>query len=192
MKPILLDLPEVIETTRLDIRPPMPGDGKKLFDAKVESHGELSKWLPWAVEEPTLEESETYVRKAYSNWIVREDLPLFLFKKDDQTLVGASGLHPIDWNVPSFEIGYWQRTSSCGLGYMTECVERLTEFALEHLGARRIQIRVDKENDRSRKVPEKLGYTLEGVCKGDSVRVGGTELRDTLVYAKIAQVAHAV
>ena len=99
-------------------------------------------------------------------------------------IVGSSGLHRIDWSVPSFEIGYWVRTPDSGQGYATEAVEAIGSFAFEKLGARRIEIRADTRNTRSRAIPEKLGYQLEGVLRHDCLHVDG-RLRDTAVYARI-------
>ena len=41
-----MDLPEVIETERLEIRSPMPGDGPELHAAVKESMDELLPWMP--------------------------------------------------------------------------------------------------------------------------------------------------
>ncbi|MEO8812475.1 MAG: hypothetical protein ABI376_06150 [Caulobacteraceae bacterium] len=56
MEPLLLDLPDWIETGRLVIRPPRAGDGQSLFEAVAESLTELRKWpasLGWAMAEPS-------------------------------------------------------------------------------------------------------------------------------------------
>ena len=49
-------------------------------------------------------------------FILRQDLWLLLFEKGTSTIVGSSGLHRIEWEVPSFEIGYWVRTRYAGKG----------------------------------------------------------------------------
>jgi hypothetical protein len=43
--PILLDLPPLIQTQRLLLRPPQAGDGKALFEAVSESLPELRRFL---------------------------------------------------------------------------------------------------------------------------------------------------
>jgi ribosomal-protein-serine acetyltransferase len=58
--PVLLDLPEEIETPRLKLRIPGPGGGLALNRAVVDSLAELRPWLPWAKDAPTLEESEGF------------------------------------------------------------------------------------------------------------------------------------
>jgi len=99
-------------------------------------------------------------------------------------VIGGSGLHRIDWSVPRFEIGYWVRTPETRRGYVTETVHALTTFAFDELGAQRVEIRADVRNTRSRAVPERLGYELEGVLRRDCLDPQGRP-RDTAVYSRI-------
>ena len=184
MKPILLDFPESFESERLTIRAPLPGDGAELSAAVGETFDDLKVWMPWAKEIPSAEESEQRVRRARSDFLLREELWLFLFLEGSNTLVGSSGLHRIGWDVPKFEIGYWCRKSFQKQGYITESTEAITEFAFEVLGAKRVEIRCDPLNVLSRRIPERLGFELEGTLRNDALSPSG-ELRDTLVFAKI-------
>lgn len=68
---------------------------------------------------------------------------------------------------------------------MTEAVEALTMFAVKEFGAKRVEIRCDPENIRSRRIPEKLGFILEGVLRQDDVSADGMSLRNTCVFSKI-------
>ena len=184
MDPLLLDFPESFESDRLTIRAPRAGDGAEINAAIRETFDELKIWMPWAQQIPNLEESEIFVRGARCQFLAREDLTLFLFLKGTNTLVGGSGLHRINWDIPKFEIGYWCRKRFQGQGYITESTEAITKFAFETLGAKRVEIRCDSKNVRSRRIPDRLGFKLEGTLRNDSISPSG-ELRDTLVFAKI-------
>ena len=184
--PILRDFPESFETERLLIRSPLPGDGPQMHAAVNESLGELTPWMPWPKEHRTVEDSEASVRRARDRFVAREDLMLLLLLKGTETLVGSSGLHRIDWNVPKFEIGYWCRTRFAGQGYVTEAVRGITAFAFEALGARRLEIRCDSRNLPSARVAERAGFRLEGELRNNELDTGG-HLRDTLVYAMIPE-----
>jgi RimJ/RimL family protein N-acetyltransferase len=184
--PILRDFPESFETQRLLIRSPLPGDGPELHAAVNESLGELTPWMPWPKEHRTVEDSEASVRRARARFVAREDLMLLLLLKGTETLVGSSGLHRIDWDVPKFEIGYWCRTRFAGQGYVTEAVRGITAFAFEALGARRLEIRCDSRNLPSARVAERAGFRLEGELRNNELDTGG-HLRDTLVYAMIPE-----
>ena len=184
MDALLLDFPESFESDRLTIRAPRSGDGAEINAAVQETFDDLKVWMPWAQQMPTLEESESFVRRSQSDFLARKDLVLFLFLKGTNTLVGGSGLHRINWDIPKFEIGYWCRKRFQGQGYITESTEAITTFAFETLGAKRVEIRCDSKNVRSRRIPDRLGFQLEGTFRNDSLSPAG-ELRDTLVFAKI-------
>ena len=184
MKPILLDFPDSFDTERLTIRAPRIGDGAELNAAVAESAVELKPWMPWADPVSTVEDTEANIRNAIAKWIERKDLRLNLYLKGTQTFVGGSGLHRIDWDVPRFEIGYWCRTRFVGQGYITEAVNAITAFAFDVLGARRVEIRCDSLNTRSRAVAERAGFPLEATLHNYSTSVTG-EVRDELVFAKI-------
>lgn len=184
MNPVLLDFPDSFETERLTIRSPLPGDGAELQAAVAETFDDLHPWLPWADHIPTVEEEEESVRKGRARFLTREDLWLLLFLKGTHTLVGGSGLHRIDWDVPRFEIGYFVRRRFAGQGYITEAVRGVTRFAFETLGARRVEIQCDARNERSRRVAERAGFELEATLRNHAVAVDGN-LRDTLIYVRL-------
>ena len=186
MDALLLDFPESFESDRLTIRVPRPGDGAEINAAVRETFDDLKVWMPWAQQMPTLEESESFVRRAQCDFLAREELTLFLFLKGTNTMVGSSGLHRINWNIPKFEIGYWCRKRFQGQAYITESTETITKFAFETLGAKRVEIRCDSKNVRSRRIPDRLGFKLEGTFRNDSLSPSG-ELRDTLVFARIKE-----
>ena len=184
MNPLLLEFPESFDTERLTIRAPRPGDGAELNAAIRDSHAELKPWMPWAQTLPPPEDSEANIREAVAQFIARTDLRLLLFLKGTGTMVGSSGLHRINWTVPSFEIGYWMRTPYCGRGLMTEAVGAITAFARDQLGARRVEIRMADTNLASWRVAERAGFGLEATLHHDRRLLDGS-LSHTRVYAKI-------
>lgn len=183
--PILLDFPYSFETERLLIRGPLPGDGAELHAAVVESQQGLREWMPWAVNPPDAKGYEVRVREGQLRFLKREDLWMMILLKGTNTIIGGSGLHRINWDVPRFEIGYWVRTPYSGHGYVTETVRGLTAFAFETLGARRIEIRCDSLNERSAAVASRAGYDLEARLQHDDRHHLTGELRDTLIFALV-------
>ncbi|MED0671229.1 GNAT family N-acetyltransferase [Aneurinibacillus aneurinilyticus] len=185
MNPLLLDFPAEFCTERLLIRMPKPGDGKAVYAAIKSSINELKPWLPFAQKEQTEQDVEANIREAHASFLKREDLRLLIFHKDTGEFIASSGLHRIDWTVPKFEIGYWIDKRFSGHGYMTEAVQGISNFAFDKLKASRVEIRCDSKNEKSRAIPERLGFILEGILRNDNVAVDSNELRDTCIYAKI-------
>lgn len=182
MTPILRDLPDELIGDRIIIRPLRPGDGAAIFEAVEESRAEIGPWLPWVEKTLTVSDSEQAARRGAARWLLREDLMVGIWDRHTGRYLGGSGLHRINWAVPSFEIGYWLRTSAWGQGYVTEAVQVLCRFAFETLGANRVEILCDTKNSRSTAVPRRLGFVQEALLRNEC-RDGAGALRDTLVFA---------
>jgi RimJ/RimL family protein N-acetyltransferase len=187
-QPILVDVPERLQTPRLVLRSPRPGDGAALNAAVLDSLDALRPWMPWAQTAPTLEASEAVAREAHGKFLLRSDLVFSLWLHDGQgvetRLVGGSGLHRIDWSVPRFEIGYWCRSGHTGQGLVTEAVLALNRLAFDQLQAQRVEIRMDERNTASWRVAERAGFTLEALLRNDARTVDGA-VRNTRVYARV-------
>jgi RimJ/RimL family protein N-acetyltransferase len=186
MNPILIDLPMPILTPRLLIRPTQAGDGKQANEATVESIAELKPWMPWAQKEiPTVEDSEENNRRSMAEWILRTDLRLHLFDRVSGRYVGGSGLHRMKWEIPSFEIGYWIRTSEANKGLITEATNAVARYAFTQLKAKRVEIRCNSRNEKSARIAVKLGFDLEGTLRNTEIQVG-REPGHTLVFAMLS------
>ncbi|NHM32684.1 GNAT family N-acetyltransferase [Neobacillus terrae] len=184
MKPILLDFSTEFTTERLLIRSPKPGDGKAVYDAIEAALEELKPWMPFAHFSQTEQDVEANIREAHVKFLTREDLRLLVFLGETGELIASSGLHRINWEVPKMEIGYWVDTRHSGKGYVTEAVKGITEFAFKELKARRLEIRCDAKNVKSRSVAERAGFTLDGILKNEAMSIEGNELRDTCIFSK--------
>lgn len=180
--PILLDLPDFIDGERIRLRPPQAGDGAAIFEAVQESKAQLYPWLPWGDQHPTPEDSEAFARRSFANWHRREDLGVVITDKVTGRYLGGSGLHRINWNVPSCEIGYWIRSSEVGKGYVTETVRLLTDFAFDAIGAERVFIRCAVGNVRSRAIPERIGFISEGIYRNE-IRLADDTVSDIVCYS---------
>ena len=193
LDPLLIEVPQRIETPRLILRCPRRGDGEALNVAECDTLVELLPWMPWAKSARTPAESEIYCRRSEAKFLLREDLPMLIFERlpglsgagdVEGLLLGSTGLHRMDWQLRSFEIGYWRRAGQQGRGIVTEAVLALTRLAFDRLGARRVEIRMDDSNLPSRRVAERAGYVFEGLLRQDSESPQG-EPRDTRIYARV-------
>ena len=187
--PLLIDVPERLDGERVMLQAPRAGLGAELAVVVTQSLSHLRPWMPWAQEAPTAESAEVVVRRMQADFIARRDLAwqIYARRADGSAgrLLGGTGLHRIDWAVRRFEIGYWIRPEAAGQGHVSEAVRLLTVLAFGPLDARRVEIRCDARNIKSRAVAERCGFTLEGVLRNESLGVDGHP-RDAAVYARIA------
>lgn len=185
---LLIDIPERLDGPRTVLQAPRAGLGAEMAVVITQSLSHLRPWMPWAQEAPSAESSELVVRRMQADFIARSDLCFQIYaRRPDGSpgrMLGGTGLHRIDWAVRKFEIGYWIRPEAAGQGHVSEAVQLLTALAFDRLAARRVEIRSDARNLKSRAVAERCGFELEGVLRRDALGVDGTP-RDTAVYARI-------
>lgn len=186
--PVLIDIPERLDGPRTVLLTPRAGMGAEMALVITQSLSHLRPWMPWAQEPPTAESAELVVRRMQADFIARRDLCFHLHARRPDgragRLLGGTGLHRMDWAVRRFEIGYWIRPEAAGQGHVSEAVGLLTALAFDRLAARRVEIRCDARNLKSRAVAQRCGFELEGVLRHDALGVDGTP-RDTAVYARI-------
>ncbi|MEN1936557.1 GNAT family N-acetyltransferase [Paenibacillus sp. 102] len=186
MNPILLDVPLQIETDRLILRAPLQaGDGNVVTQAIKDSISELKQWLFLYQSIPTVEETEIILRNAHIDFLKRESFRYLIYHKGTIDFIGTASLHGINWKISKCEIGYWINTQFSGNGYMTEAVSELTNLGFQLLKFRRIEIRCESNNTKSRTIPEKLGFELEGILRNEDLSADGKKLTDTCIYAKV-------
>ena len=174
--------PYRIETARLVLRCWEPEDAPLLKDAVDRSLEHLRPWMPWTPDEPepldmVYERLRTF-RAQYDrdeNWIMA------VFTPDEERVLGGTGLHPRG-GEESREIGYWIAGDATGNGYATELSAVLTRVAFATLEIDRVAIRVDPLNERSDRVPARLGFTKEATLRRRLPQKEGSDLRDVNVW----------
>lgn len=146
-----------------------------LFDLVVENRDHLSPWLPWAANIISPEDQIEFRDRALRQFAEHDGFQAGIWYRSE--LVGTAGLHYIDWNALSTEIGYWIGRRHQGRGIVTRVVAGLCRLLFDAYGLNRIEIRCDPSNTRSRAVPERLGFREEG-----TLRQVMANRRDHVVY----------
>lgn len=80
-------------------------------------------------------------------------------------LAGIISFHEIQWHNRSVSIGYWLGKHYVGQGIMTSACRAFVDYALMDLDLNRVEIRCATGNQRSRAIPERLGFVLEGIVR---------------------------
>lgn len=170
-----------IETERLEIRCYEPEDASKLFDAICASVDHLMPWLPWARLEPSsLESVVERVRRFRGKFDLGQDYVFGIFDRADGRLLGSTGLHTrLGGNAR--EIGYWTDVRHANKGYMTEAVRALVKVGFDIEGLDRIEIHCDPDNEKSRRIPERLGFVHEATLKSRFINAHG-QIRDQMTW----------
>ncbi len=163
-----------------------PTHARELFEAIDESRDHLGRFMGWAAQHETVDDTRGWIRTMRGKFELMTDFAFGIFRRSDGRLVGGAGLHARgEPTVVAVEIGYWVRTSETQKGYAREAARLLTNAAFELGHAERVVIRAQIENRYSRRIPEALGYVEEGVARR-SIRLAGTG-RDAVVYSMIVE-----
>jgi len=174
-----------IRTPRLLIRPKELGDGAATAAAVAETWASLHQWMRWA-EHPqffTPELMEIRNRQVMASFLLRESFELLGIQIETGEPVVWCGLHDIDWNAQQCDTGFWVRRSAQGRGLATEAGNALLRYAFGVLGMRRVGLTHSRGNDASRRIAEKLGFSLEGVQRNAALLPGG-RIADRFLYAR--------
>ncbi len=175
-------VPREIAGPNVRLRPLRPSDARAVWDAIEESRAHLEPWLPWVHQTRCLADERGSIARLRDLWQRRESLVVGIFDRRSGRYLGGSGLHRINWETRSFEIGYWIRATAEGRGYVSETVRLLTCLAFDRFGANRVQIFMHPRNVRSEAVPKRLGFVHEGTLREVTLRPDGTP-EDRHVYA---------
>jgi len=180
--------PYRIETDRLVIRCYEPEDAALLKEAVDSSLDHLRPWMPWAWFDPQpLDQKIELLRLFRGQFDTDVNYVYGIFAPDESRLLGGSGLHPRG-NPGSLEIGYWMRADALGQGIATEVAAVVTRAGFEHAALDRIDIQVDPENERSLRIPRKLGFTQEGTLRRRlEPKEDGGERRDSVLFSMLVE-----
>ena len=135
-------------------------DATELFGLIERNRGHLRQWLPWVDYETSIEDSRRFVRRSLQSYLDNEGFNLGIRYKGQ--LAGVIGFHTVNWPNRQVEIGYWLGANFQGRGVMTRACRAMVDYALRKLQLNRVTILCATGNVRSRAIPERLGFTLEG------------------------------
>jgi RimJ/RimL family protein N-acetyltransferase len=96
-----------------------------------------------------------------------KDEGMLLVVDPDDEIVGEIEFFPITNYLVGYELSYLIfGEEHAGKGYATEAVMLLTEYLFARLRTNRLQLNIHPDNEPSRRVATKAGYTLEGLMRG--------------------------
>jgi ribosomal-protein-serine acetyltransferase len=119
----------------------------------------MTQWLPFV----ELTQKVSFTRSFVQHYLNAEVKDLTCTIYYDEQLVGLVGLKDTDHDNLKTEIGYWISESFQHKGIVTRSCEALIDYSFNELGMNRIQINAAVENLRSQAIPERLGFTREGI-----------------------------
>lgn len=140
-----------------------PSDAQAVFALTDNSRAHLRQWLPWVDHTNEEEDTKAFIRSVRQGWA---DQKLFSAGIVFQgSIAGVAGFNRLDHQNNLGEIGYWLGEAYQGKGIMTAAAEAFISYGFEQLGLNKIVIKVATANEKSKAVPERLGFKQEGTLR---------------------------
>lgn len=156
-----------IETERLTLRPPAHSDFRDWSSLRLRSQAFLGQWEPvWAEDHLTRKSFTNRVYWAQRSITNEAAVPLFLFRRNDDMLLGAITLDNIRRGpAQAGTLGYWVGAEYARQGYMREAIAAVLHHAFTKMDLSRLEAACLPENAASRGLLEKSGFKYEGVAQ---------------------------
>jgi ribosomal-protein-serine acetyltransferase len=138
-------------------------DAETLFTVADRNRPYLREWLPWVDRTHSADEIRDYIAARLEQFEARQGPNAAICLNGE--IVGALGCHPIDWANRHCSIGYWIDAAHQGKGMMTRSCAALIDYLFHEMGIHRVTIQCGTGNPKSCAVPERLGFTREGVMR---------------------------
>lgn len=138
-------------------------DAEEMYRLIDRNREHLRQWLPWVDYETSVEDSRNFIRTSLQHYLDNESFSLGI--RFQGQLAGVIGYHTINWPSRKVEIGYWLGAEFQGKGLMTRSCRAMVTYAFEKLLLNRVTILCATGNLRSRAIPERLGFTQEGILR---------------------------
>ena len=123
----------------------------------------LRQWLPWVDATSSVEATRRFIQNGLKQYATHRGFQAGIWYQS--RLAGVIGYHKIDWHNRKTSIGYWLGASFQGKGIMTRACDALINHAFQELKLNRLEIRCAADNQKSRAIPERLGFTQEGISR---------------------------
>jgi ribosomal-protein-serine acetyltransferase len=157
-------------------------DADELYALVTANRNYLARWMPWATGQ-TLEDTVAFIQLTRRQLATNDGFQTAVI--EGGRIIGVVGFHGVSWQRRSTSIGYWLAEPAQGRGTMTRALRALIDHAFGTWRLHRVEIRAGVDNAPSRAIPERLGFTQEGIAR-EAERIGERHV-DQVVYATLAR-----
>jgi ribosomal-protein-serine acetyltransferase len=150
-------------TDEIEIRGFDLQEAATVYAAVERNRAYLREWLPWVDHTRSPEAIREFIRRTRIKFETGQapDAGIWV----NGAFSGSIGCHAVDWANRHTSIGYWIDAEQQGKGIMTRCCISVLNYLFEELMLHRVEIRCGTANFRSCAIPERLGFTREGVAR---------------------------
>jgi ribosomal-protein-serine acetyltransferase len=159
-------------------------DAPELARLVAANEEHLRPWMPWVDGDRPASQLAFIESRALPGFASADGFECAIVR--DGAIIGAAGVHDVDARTRRGSIGYWLDAGAQGNGYVTKAVQAIVDrcFTVGVIAGEpfeRLDVHAEVDNLKSRAVPERLGFTFEGVLRRH--RHNGARYADFAVYS---------
>ena len=154
------NMDSILINSELSLRLLTENDAAEVFALVQANRQRLRAWMPWVDSTKTEQDSLSFIRGCIQAESKGDRQFAIVHRNRIAGLVGFVRSTP---HHKSSMMGYWLDEQEVGKGLITQSVQALLNLGFNHLAFDRIIIRAQPSNTRSCAVPQRLGFTEEGI-----------------------------
>ncbi len=167
----------MIQTDAFYIEPLLLDDVKGVHHLMISNAEKFKAFLPKTLEQNlNIETSHEFVANKVEKHLSKDEF-LFTIKENiTKQVVGLVYIKELDWNKRQGEFAYCIASEFEGKGWMRKTITALSDYALNNLGLKTLQIIVHKSNLGSVKVAKNCNFTWQSTLPNEYTPPDGTPL----------------
>ncbi|MCH2549161.1 MAG: GNAT family N-acetyltransferase [Alphaproteobacteria bacterium] len=152
---------------RVFLRPPKESDWRAYVEVRSISRDFLEPWEPtWPPDALSYEAFSRYLSRHSSEWRDHSGSSFFIFRNDDETLLGGISLSNLRRGVSQCgTLGYWIGKPHSRKGYMTEALNLINCFCFDDLQLHRVEAACLPHNQASKRLLVRSGFNQDGYAQ---------------------------
>ncbi|MCW8803622.1 MAG: GNAT family N-acetyltransferase [Ignavibacteriaceae bacterium] len=176
-KNIFKKFPE-LESERLLFRKIVIGDAKDLF--LIRSNDDVMRFMDVSRFE-SISDAEKLINSVEESYKKQTGINWAIIEKLSNNFAGYFGFFRIIPEHCRAEIGYALKPEYWGKGYMYETLKRMVKFGFNEMNLHSIEANVNPDNDKSKKVLEKIGFKNEAYFRENYLF--DNKFLDSIIYS---------
>jgi RimJ/RimL family protein N-acetyltransferase len=124
---------------------------------------EIARWIPLIPIPYEEKHARAFLEESVRRFESGEGYAFAVLDSETGALAGSIAIKMQPFS--SGHIGYWVAGEARGRGVATTALKRLSRWAVDELGLKRLELVTDPENLASQRVAEKAGFRREGIMR---------------------------
>lgn len=150
-------------TDEVTLKPLERRHATALFELIERNRDYLRPWLHWVNDTRSKSDCRAYIATERAQQASDNGFTAGIWVHD--ALAGVISIFRFDRTHHSAFIGYWLDQAHTGRGIMTQVCKQVIVFAFENFDLHRLELRAAVENQPSRAIAKRLGFTEEGIAR---------------------------